>query len=41
MRPEIDDGAEFPDRSPWRSTLSGWQERYPLAYEPSAEGDLL
>ncbi len=34
-------GATQPDITPWRSTLSGWQETYPLAYEPPAEGDLL
>jgi acetolactate synthase-1/2/3 large subunit len=30
-----------PDRSAWRSTISGWQERYPLNYEPSEPGELL
>ena len=34
-------GTVQPDITPWRSTLSGWQETYPLAYEPPAEGDLL
>ena len=34
-------GVAQPDITPWRSTLSGWQETYPLAYEPPAEGDLL
>ncbi len=34
-------GTTQPDITPWRSTLSGWQETYPLAYEPPAEGDLL
>jgi acetolactate synthase-1/2/3 large subunit len=34
-------GAETPDRTTWRSTISGWQERYPLAYEPPADGDQL
>jgi acetolactate synthase-1/2/3 large subunit len=33
--------AAQPDRGEWRSTVSGWQERFPLVYEPSAEGDLL
>ena len=28
-----------PDRSPWRSRISGWQEKYPLTYEPSEPGD--
>ena len=30
-----------PDRSAWRQTLSGWQERFPLHYEPSEPGALL
>jgi len=34
-------GAEAPDRQPWRSRISGWQERFPLHYDPSAEGDAL
>ena len=29
------------DRQSWRSTVSGWQEKYPLHYEPSEPGDLL
>ena len=29
------------DRSAWRSRISGWQERYPLAYEPWAPGEPL
>ncbi|MDA8285207.1 MAG: acetolactate synthase large subunit [Actinomycetota bacterium] len=29
------------DRSAWRSRLSGWQERYPLHYDPPAAGDAL
>jgi len=29
------------DRGPWRSTLSGWQEKYPLTYTPSEPGELL
>ncbi|MGI8754518.1 MAG: acetolactate synthase large subunit [Acidimicrobiales bacterium] len=41
LRRRLDAGAAKPDVTAWRSTLSGWQERYPLAYEPSAEGDLL
>jgi acetolactate synthase-1/2/3 large subunit len=27
------------DRSAWRSTLSGYQEKYPLTYQPAEEGD--
>ncbi len=38
---QIDKGATKPDITPWRSTLSGWQETYPLAYEPPEEGELL
>ncbi len=35
-------GAEaFSDRSAWRQQLSGWQEKFPLTYEPSAPGELL
>jgi acetolactate synthase-1/2/3 large subunit len=30
-----------PDRSAWRSTLSGWQEKYPLTYAQSQTGELL
>ncbi|MFP4512973.1 MAG: acetolactate synthase large subunit [Acidimicrobiales bacterium] len=29
------------DRSEWRSRVSGWQERYPLTYEPSDPGEAL
>jgi len=31
----------LPDRSAWKSRLSGWQERYPLTYEMSEPGELL
>jgi acetolactate synthase-1/2/3 large subunit len=35
-------GAEpSPDRTPWRSRISGWQERYPLHYDPPEPGDAL
>src|SRR5438067_4616973 len=34
-------GTEAPDRKAWKSTISGWQERYPLTYEQSADGDAL
>jgi acetolactate synthase-1/2/3 large subunit len=30
-----------PDRQEWRSRLSGWQERFPLHYDPPANGDAL
>jgi acetolactate synthase-1/2/3 large subunit len=29
------------DRSAWRATVSGWQETYPLTYEPSQPGEAL
>ena len=29
------------DRGPWRSTISGWQEKFPLTYEQSLPGDKL
>jgi len=32
---------EQPDRSEWRSRISGWQERFPLHYDPPADGDAL
>jgi len=34
-------GTKQPDRSAWKSTLSGWQERYPLTYQMSEPGELL
>jgi acetolactate synthase-1/2/3 large subunit len=34
-------GTEAPDRSAWKSQLSGWQEQYPLAYEPPEDGEAL
>jgi acetolactate synthase-1/2/3 large subunit len=35
-------GAEAqPDRSPWKSQVSGWQEKYPLTYQQSEEGEAL
>ncbi len=37
----LDGGAGFPDREAWRSTLSGWQEKYPLTYEQSEPGEAL
>jgi acetolactate synthase-1/2/3 large subunit len=35
------DDITTPDRQPWNSTISGWQERYPLAYAPPVEGEAL
>ena len=29
------------DRRPWKQTLSGWQEKYPLVYERTEDGGLL
>jgi acetolactate synthase-1/2/3 large subunit len=37
----LNGGEAFPDRSEWSSTLSGWQEKFPMAYEPQADGDAL
>jgi acetolactate synthase I/II/III large subunit len=34
-------GSAQADLATWRSTLSGWQEKYPLTYEPSLPGDAL
>ncbi|MET0881383.1 MAG: acetolactate synthase large subunit [Acidimicrobiales bacterium] len=28
-----------PDRSEWKSTLSGWQEKFPLTYQPAEDGE--
>jgi acetolactate synthase-1/2/3 large subunit len=41
VRHLLDTGHELPDRQAWKSKLSGWQERYPLAYEPPVEGENL
>ncbi len=41
VRALLDGGAASPDRSAWKSQISGWQEQYPLAYEPAADGDSL
>jgi acetolactate synthase-1/2/3 large subunit len=32
---------EQPDRSAWKSTISGWREKYPYTYEQSSDGDML
>jgi acetolactate synthase-1/2/3 large subunit len=37
----LDGGTAFPDRSAWKSQISGWQERYPLTYQQSESGDAL
>lgn len=30
-----------PDITPWRQQVSGWQEKYPLTYQPSEPGELI
>jgi len=35
------DALAQPDRAEWRSRISGWQERFPLHYDPPADGDAL
>ena len=34
-------GVKAPDRSVWKQTISGWQEKFPLHYESAAPGDAL
>jgi acetolactate synthase-1/2/3 large subunit len=34
-------GSAFPERSPWKRTISGWQETHPLTYIQSEPGDAL
>jgi acetolactate synthase-1/2/3 large subunit len=41
VRHLLEGGAAFHDRTAWRSTLSGWQEKYPLTYEQSEPGEAL
>ncbi len=41
VRDLIAGGSESPDRSSWKATISGWQEKFPYAYEPAIEGDQL
>lgn len=36
---ELGGSAAQVDRSPWKSTISGWQEKYPLHYDPPQEGE--
>jgi acetolactate synthase-1/2/3 large subunit len=38
---DLGGAAAQPDRSAWKSTISGWQEKYPLMYEQSEAGDAL
>ena len=44
LRDRIADGepqTERSDRRPWKQTISGWQEQFPLVYEPADDGGLL
>ncbi|HEV7759919.1 MAG TPA: biosynthetic-type acetolactate synthase large subunit, partial [Acidimicrobiales bacterium] len=41
VRALLDGGAEFHDRTAWHSTVSGWEEKYPLTYEQSEPGEAL
>jgi len=41
VRDLMNAGAVFPDRTAWRSTISGWQEKYPLTYQQSEPGEAL
>jgi len=41
IRGLLADGATQPDRSVWKQTISGWQEKHPLAYKQSDPGDAL
>ena len=38
---ELGAPGELPDRRAWDSTISGWQEKYPLTYQMSEPGELL
>ena len=38
---EMGGGEAQPDRNPWKSRISGWQERFPLTYEQSKDDELL
>jgi acetolactate synthase-1/2/3 large subunit len=41
IRKLLASGVEQADTSVWRSRISGWQENFPLTYEPSQPGDAL
>jgi acetolactate synthase I/II/III large subunit len=41
VRGSLEGGVEFPDRSAWKQTISGWQETYPLTYQQSEPGEAL
>jgi acetolactate synthase I/II/III large subunit len=34
-------GVNAPDRGPWKQSISGWQENFPLTYDPHVAGDAL
>ena len=38
---ELGGPAAQPDRNEWKARISGWQENFPLTYEPSKPGDQL
>ena len=40
VRSLLDGGAGFPDRSAWKSQISGWQEKHPLTYHQAEGGQL-
>jgi acetolactate synthase-1/2/3 large subunit len=41
VRDLLEGGVAFPDRSEWKQTISGWQERFPLTYQQSEPGEAL
>ena len=41
IKQQLEGGAEAPDRMPWKQTISGWQERFPLTYQQSEPGEAL
>ncbi len=41
IRDLLEKGASPAERTPWRAQISGWQERYPLHYDPQQDGEAL
>ncbi len=41
LRSQLDGGAEVPDRSAWKSRISGWREQFPTTYTHSEPGHAL
>jgi acetolactate synthase-1/2/3 large subunit len=41
VRDLLEGGVAFPDRSAWKQTISGWQEKFPLTYQQSEPGEAL